>query len=67
MAAITTDAPRRARGRSAFSIGSVFGAFGDWRRARAAEAALSRMPEHLLDDLGITRGQIVDAVRNGRR
>lgn len=67
MAAISYDAPNRQRGRAVLPFAGWIAAFGDWRRTRAAEAELKKLPDHMLDDLGLSRGDIVDAVRFGRR
>ena len=67
MAAITYAAPARTGRRPALPLAAWFTAFGDWRRARAAERELRALPDHILDDLGLGRGDILNAVRNGRR
>lgn len=48
-------------------LSGAFAAFDGWRRARAAEAQLAKLPDYLLNDLGLTRNEISGAVRNGRR
>ncbi|GGK43350.1 DUF1127 domain-containing protein [Salinarimonas ramus] len=35
-------------------------------RMRRAERILHEMPDHILHDIGIARGDIHDAIRNGR-
>lgn len=40
--------------------------FDDWRRTRAAIRSLSNLPDSMLKDIGISRGEIPDAVRHGR-
>jgi len=67
MAAISYAARTGHRARPTLPLAVWLGAFSDWRRVRAAEAQLKALPDHVLDDLGLARGDIVTAVRTGRR
>jgi uncharacterized protein YjiS (DUF1127 family) len=40
--------------------------FDDWRRTRTAIRSLSNLPDSMLKDIGLTRGEIPRAVRRGR-
>lgn len=66
MAAITYAAPARSGRKPLLPLAAWFTVLRDWRRARMAEAELRKLPDHILDDLGLSRGEIVNAVRNGR-
>lgn len=37
-----------------------------WARLRRAARMLEEMPDHMLSDIGISRGQIHDVLREGR-
>lgn len=67
MAAIMNAAPARTHESAALPLAGWLTAFADWRRARRAEAELRALPDHILDDLGLGRGDIGTAVRTGRR
>jgi len=41
-----------------FLMTSVFGKLADWNDARVTRNALSRLSNHELDDLGLSRGDI---------
>jgi uncharacterized protein YjiS (DUF1127 family) len=51
-------------------VGSIFvnalRRFARWRAEGRAARELSRYPDALLKDMGVTRGEIPEAVRNGR-
>lgn len=55
---------------SGTKLGSIFAnalrRFAQWRAAGRAARELSRYPDALLKDMGITRGDIPEAVRRGR-
>ncbi|MDJ1006923.1 MAG: DUF1127 domain-containing protein [Paracoccaceae bacterium] len=59
--------PHRGYRNPALPLAGWVAAFGDWRRTRAAEAELARLPDHVLDDIGLIRSDISRAVRQGRR
>ena len=67
MAAITlTPPPPRTGRKPALPLAAWFTAIGDWRRARAAgSGSFGALPDHILDDLGLGRGDILNAVRHG--
>ncbi len=44
----------------------IFDSINSWRRYRRAVSELSSLSNRELDDLGITRGNIRNVVRNGR-
>ena len=53
-------------GTSASSVLSgLFGRIAAWNDARVTRAALSKLSDHELDDLGLVRGDI-DAIAEGR-
>jgi uncharacterized protein YjiS (DUF1127 family) len=62
------------RPRRAFSIQALFGALsrpaGRWLarhvEAVAGERALLQMPDHLLKDIGLSRCEVIHAIRHGR-
>ena len=41
-----------------YRMTTVFGKLADWNDARVTRNALSRLSNHELDDLGLTRGDI---------
>ncbi len=49
------------------SVFGMIGSFVEWQRSRAAAAKLKAMPDHLLDDLGLSRADIDHATFYGRR
>jgi len=58
------DTSRPLTGRTAFGAGpfailaAVFGRIAAWNDARITRNALSKLSDHELDDLGLTRGDI---------
>ncbi|MGP9819552.1 DUF1127 domain-containing protein [Salinarimonas sp. NSM] len=57
--------PRRLRGEPGLLAGLIARMFREIRLRRAART-LEAMPDHLLSDIGLARGDIPDAIRNGR-
>jgi uncharacterized protein YjiS (DUF1127 family) len=53
-------------GSSLNAIKSAFGALLRWQRQRRDLVELQRMDDRLLADIGITRGEAENMVRNGR-
>ena len=60
-----TAASLRDAGVASFLVNAVR-RFAKWRAAGRAAHELSHYPDALLKDMGITRAEIPDAVRNGR-
>lgn len=67
MAAYDVAAPRTARRWHGASLSGLVSDFVQWRKNRVAAAQLRSMPDHILDDLGLDRGDIDTAIRTGRR
>lgn len=66
MAAFTT-APAQPLPKFNLPLRAWFAAFSDWQRIRSAELELNRASDHVLEDIGISRSEILEAVRTGRR
>ena len=47
-------------------LAAVFQRFVRWRAERNAIHRLSSLPDALLKDMGVTRGEISDVIRHGR-
>ncbi|MBB6412259.1 DUF1127 domain-containing protein [Mesorhizobium sangaii] len=62
----TTIATRRPLHRLAQPIQCSLGAIRGEMRARKAARALRELDDHLLTDMGLARGEIAFAVREGR-
>ena len=67
MAAFASVAPAKRNRGPRLSVGGLIGGFVEWRRNRAAAAQLRALPDHMLDDLGLTRAEIDEAAAHGRR
>ncbi len=69
MALYDTSRPmvdRRPALRASGVFGQFVGMFSSWNDARVTRNALSRLSDHELDDLGLTRGQIESVARRTR-
>lgn len=64
MASITTR-PHGAGSSASTVISGLFGRIAAWNDARVTRAALEKLSDHELDDLGLVRGDI-DAIAEGR-
>ena len=63
MASIT-NRPLGAGSSATSVLAGLFGRIAAWNDARVTRAALSKLSDHELDDLGLVRGDI-DAIANG--
>ena len=62
-----TSASHRAPRKSFFTIASKpWQMFADMVKARRTRAQLSSLPDYMLKDIGLSRGSIESAIRNGR-
>ncbi|WP_372426057.1 DUF1127 domain-containing protein [Salinarimonas chemoclinalis] len=57
--------PRRAKAEPGL-FGGLIARLARELRLRRAARTLEAMPDHLLSDIGLARGDIPDAIRNGR-
>ena len=67
MAATIAAVPARRNRSSAPSVFGIIGNLVEWQKSRSAAAKLKAMPDHLLDDLGLSRADIDHATLYGRR
>ena len=62
-----TSASHRAPRKSFLTIAfTPWQIFADLMAARRTRASLSRLDDHMLKDIGLSRGSIESAIRNGR-
>lgn len=67
MAAYISAAPVKHHRSSNMSVTGMIGGIVEWRKNRAAAAQLRAMPDHILDDLGLSRADIDMVAHYGRR
>jgi uncharacterized protein YjiS (DUF1127 family) len=62
-----TTAHHRAPRKNLFAIAALsWRALADMVEARRTRASLSRLDDHMLKDIGLSRGSIESAIRHGR-
>lgn len=67
MAAFDTTRPAISGNRFFSALSNMAGTFATWNEARITRNALSRLSDHELDDLGLTRSDILNLDQVKRR